>query len=101
MLTFDFSGCEGTLEEKVLALVSIEKVFRFFKDPSATEKDTILVDQKIDAFLERHFDQYRLYCANKGAYLDVSKENPGYLLYKGLREDSQYDDLTILGIRRK
>lgn len=101
VLTFDFSGCEGTLEEKVLALVSIEKVFRFFKDPSATEKDTILVDQKIDAFLERHFDQYRLYCANKGAYLDVSKENPGYLLYKGLREDSQYDDLTILGIRRK
>ena len=101
VLGFDFSDCEGTLEEKVLALVSVEKVFRMYKDPSATEKDSILVDEKIDAFLERHFDQYRLYCGSKAPYVDPSKENPGYLLYRGLREDSQYDDLTILGIRRK
>jgi len=101
LLSFDFSGCDGSLEEKVLALVSVEKVFRMYKGGSVSEKDTVLVDEKIDAFLERHFDQYRLYCASKAPYVDPSKENPGYLLYRALREDSQYDDLTILGIRRK
>jgi hypothetical protein len=101
VLSFDFSSCDGTLEEKILALVSIEKIFRIYKHPSATEKDAVLVDQKIDAFLERHFDQYRLYCASKAPYVDPSNENPGYLLYLGLREDSQYDDLTLLAIRRK
>jgi hypothetical protein len=101
VLSFDFSSCDGTLEEKILALVSIEKIFRIYKHPLATEKDAVLVDQKIDAFLERHFDQYRLYCASKAPYVDPSNENPGYLLYRGLREDSQYDDLTLLAIRRK
>ena len=101
ILSFDFSTCDGALEDKIIALVAVEKVFRMYKDPSATEKDTILVDEKIDAFLEKHFDQYRLYCSSKAPYVDTSKENPGYLLYRGLKEDSQYDDLTILGIRRK
>jgi serine phosphatase RsbU (regulator of sigma subunit) len=101
VLSFDFSSCDGALEDKILALVAVEKVFRMYKDPATTEKDTILVDEKIDAFLEKHFDQYRLYCASKAPYVDSSKENPGYLLYRGLKEDSQYDDLTILGIRRK
>jgi hypothetical protein len=100
-LSFDFSNCDGTLEDKVLALVAVEKVFRMYKDPAATEKDVILVDVKVDAFLEKHFDQYRLFCASKAPYVDPSNENPGYLHYRGLKEDSQYDDLTILGIRRK
>jgi hypothetical protein len=101
VLTFDFSSCRGKLEEKILALVSIEKIFRIYKDPTATEKDVVLVDQKVDAFLKEHFDQYRLYCSNQRPYVDTSNENPGYLLYQGLREDSQYDDLTLLAIRRK
>jgi hypothetical protein len=99
ILSFDFSGCGDSLEEKILALVSIEKVFRLYKDPAATAKDAVLVDQKIDAFLERHFDQYRLYCSDKKPYADA--ENPGYLLYQGIKEDAQYDDLTLLAIRRK
>ncbi|HTX71257.1 MAG TPA: PP2C family serine/threonine-protein phosphatase, partial [Rectinemataceae bacterium] len=101
LLSFDFSGCTGSLEEKVLALVSVEKVFRMYPDPSATESDFVLVDAKVDAFLERHFDQYRLYCSRKRPYVDPQNDNPGYLLYAGIREDDQYDDLTILGIRRK
>jgi len=101
VLSFDFSSCQGSLEEKVLALVSVEKVFRMYRDPEAAGKGMVLVDQKIDAFLERHFDQYRLYCADKRPNPDPQNENPGYLVYHGLREDPQYDDLTILAIRRK
>ncbi len=99
VLSFDFAACGDSLEEKILALVSIEKVFRLYKDPSAGPKDAVLVDQKVDEFLEKHFDQYRLYCSDKKPYADA--ENPGYLLYQGIREDSQYDDLTLLAIRRK
>jgi hypothetical protein len=33
--------------------------------------------------------------------IEESKENPGYLYYIGVKEDAQYDDLTLLGIRRK
>jgi len=101
LLTFDFSSCDGALEDKVLALVSVEKIFRMYRDPSSSGKSDVLVDQKIDAFLERHFDQYRLYCADKRPNPDPQNENPGYLLYHGIQEDPQYDDLTFLAIRRK
>jgi hypothetical protein len=72
-----------------------------YRDPAASGKSEVLVDQKIDAFLERHFDQYRLYCSDKRPYPDPQNENPGYLLYHGIQEDPQYDDLTFLAIRRK
>ncbi|HUW39370.1 MAG TPA: SpoIIE family protein phosphatase [Rectinemataceae bacterium] len=101
VLSFDFSTCSGSLEEQVLALIAVEKVFRMYPDPQATESDYVLVDEKVDKFLERHFDQYRLYCSKKKPYADPQKDNPGYLLYAGIKEDDQYDDLTILGIRRK
>jgi hypothetical protein len=100
-LTFDFSTCVGSLEEKVLALIAVEKVFRMYPDPAAGPKDVVLVDEKVDAFLEAHFDQYRLYCSNKSPHTDPQNENPGYFQYAGMKEDGQYDDLTILGIRRK
>ncbi|HET7838149.1 MAG TPA: SpoIIE family protein phosphatase, partial [Rectinemataceae bacterium] len=100
-LSFDFSTCTGGLEEKIIALVSVEKVFRMYPDPQATDQDVVLVDEKIDSFLEKHFDQYRLYCSKKRPHLDPQHENPGYLLYAGIKEDDQYDDLTSLGIMRK
>jgi serine phosphatase RsbU (regulator of sigma subunit) len=99
VLSFDFSTCEGSLEEKIIAPLSVEKVYRFYRDEQTTDKDTVLVDEKIDAFLAKHFDQYRLYCSDKRPNPDA--QNPGYLLYGNLKCDSQYDDLTLLGIRRK
>jgi hypothetical protein len=101
LLTFNFSTCEGTLEEKVMALIAVEKVYRMYPDPQATEADIVLVDQKVDAFLEKHFDQYRLYCSDRRPNFDPGKENPGYMVYAGIKEDDQYDDLTILAIKRK
>jgi serine phosphatase RsbU (regulator of sigma subunit) len=96
-LSFDFTSCRGRVEEAIMALVSVEKIFRCYKNPAAGEDSRVLVDKKLDAFLKAHFLQYRRYCSQ-------TRENPGsssYMYYTHLNEDEQYDDLTILGIRRK
>ena len=94
---FDFSTCEGTIEEAILALVSVEKVFRMYRDRKATEFDRVQVDRKVDTFLNRHFRQYGVYCGNRKDHPEYSE----YLYYTNVREDAQYDDLTILGIRKR
>jgi hypothetical protein len=96
-LSFDFTRCQGKMEEAIMALVSVEKIFRCYKNPKAGEDNRVLADKKLDAFLKRHFIQYRNYCSR-------TRENPGnnsYMYYTHLDEDEQYDDLTILGISRK
>jgi serine phosphatase RsbU (regulator of sigma subunit) len=96
-LRFDFTGCDGKVEEAIMAMVSVEKMFRLYKDPKADADSRVLVDKRVDEFLKHHFLQYRTYCMD-------TKENPGndaYMYYTHVREDDQYDDLTILGINRK
>ncbi|MDR1025295.1 MAG: SpoIIE family protein phosphatase, partial [Treponema sp.] len=96
-LRFDFTMCRGTVEEVIMALVSVEKIFRCYKDPRSGEDSRVLVDRKLDTFLATHFFQYRTYCSR-------TRENTGnnsYMYYTHLNEDEQYDDLTILGIKRK
>ncbi|MDR1444652.1 MAG: histidine kinase, partial [Treponema sp.] len=96
-LRFDFTLCRGTVEEVIMALVSVEKMFRCYKDPRTGEDSRVLVDRKLDKFLMTHFFQYRSYCSR-------TRENTGnnsYMYYTHLNEDEQYDDLTILGIKRK
>jgi hypothetical protein len=96
-LRFDFSTCEGKVEETIMAMVSVEKIFRMYKNPRATGDNRVLVDKKVDEFLKRHFFQYRNYCLD-------TRENPGndaYMYYTHVAEDDQYDDLTILGLHRK
>jgi serine phosphatase RsbU (regulator of sigma subunit) len=96
-LKFDFTDCEGRVEEVIMAMVSVEKMFRMYKDPKADAEARVLVDKKVDEYLKRHFLQYRNYCLD-------TRPNPGndaYMYYTHVREDDQYDDLTILGINRK
>jgi hypothetical protein len=96
-LVFDFSSCSGLVDEAVLALVSVEKIFRIYKNPAAGEDNRVLVDKKIDGFLRHHFLQYRAYCSQ-------TRDYPGsgdYMYYTHLDEDEQYDDLTIMAVRRK
>jgi hypothetical protein len=96
-LQFDFRSCAGTVEETIMAMVSVEKMFRLYRDPNAGEDSRVLVDKKIDLFLKEHFRQYRAYCSQ-------TREAPGsesYMYYTHVKEDEQYDDLTILGIHRK
>ena len=96
-LTFDFSNCEGTEQEAVLALVAAEKIFRLIPDPECTAEDRIMIDNKVDDFLKNHFDQYREYFK----YAVPNEEYSEYTYYTHLKEDEQFDDLTILVIRKK
>jgi serine phosphatase RsbU (regulator of sigma subunit) len=96
-LEFDFSNCQGKVEEVILAMVSVEKMFRLYKDPSADANSRVLVDKRVDEFLKKHFLQYRTYCSQTRE----NTENQAYMYYTHVKEDDQYDDLTILGIKRK
>ena len=95
-LQFDFSTCEGHVEEVIMAMVSVEKMFRCYKPANAGEDSRVLVDKKIDEFLKKHFVQYRRYCSHTREY----PESSAYMYYTHIMEDEQYDDLTILGIKR-
>lgn len=95
--SFDFTQCAGSVEDAIMAMVSVEKVFRMYRDPKAGEDSRVLVDKKIDEFLRLHFDQYRNYAARMKEHGELSE----YVYYTGIKEDEQYDDLTILGIRKK
>jgi serine phosphatase RsbU (regulator of sigma subunit) len=96
-LKFDFSDCSGKVEEVIMALVSVEKMFRCYKNPKADDDSKVLVDKKADEFLKTHFLQYRNYCTHTREY----PGNDAYMYYTHIEEDDQYDDLTILGIKRK
>lgn len=94
---FDFTSCVPTIEEVTLALVSVEKVFRMYRDPKATEFQRVQVDRKVDLFLNKHFRQYEQYCGKRKDHPDYAE----YLYYTHIREDDQYDDLTLLCVKRK
>ncbi|MCL2765818.1 MAG: SpoIIE family protein phosphatase [Treponema sp.] len=96
-LQFDFSTCDGQVEDVITAMVSVEKMFRCYKSPASGEESRVLVDKKVDDFLKNHFLQYRRYCLHTREY----PENPAYMYYTHVMEDEQYDDLTILGIKLK
>jgi len=96
-LKFDFSTCEGRVEDVIMAMVSVEKMFRCYKPEKAGEDARVLVDKKVDEFLKNHFLQYRRYCSHTREFPD----NSAYMYYTHVKEDEQYDDLTILGIKRK
>jgi hypothetical protein len=96
-LRFDFTACAGHLEEAIMALIAVEKMFRLYKNPVAGEDTRVLVDRKVDEYLKAHFVQYEKYCAQTREY----PEKNSYLYYTHVMEDPQYDDLTIMGIKRK
>ena len=95
-LEFDFTKCEGTVQESILALASLEKVFRLYKSPAVLQTDYIRIDKKIDEFLLKYFNMYDYYAAHKTE--DSSGVN--YVDYDQMLEDEQSDDLTMLAIKR-
>jgi len=96
-LLFDFTTCSGTAEDAIMALVSVEKVFRMYKPADAKPTDRVRVDRKIDTFLRNHFAQYGTYCASRQ---ETASDDP-FLFYTGVCEDPQYDDLTLVGIKKE
>ncbi len=95
-LEFDFTKCEGSVQESILALASLEKVFRLYKSDKVTQTDYIRIDKKIDEFLFKYFNMYDYYAAHKTD--DSSGVN--YVDYDQMLEDEQSDDLTLLAIKR-
>ncbi len=95
-LEFDFTKCEGTVSESIMALASLEKVFRLYKSDKVTQTDYIKIDKKIDEFLSKYFNMYEYYAAHKAENAD----GPNYVDYDQMLEDEQSDDLTLLAIKR-
>lgn len=128
-LSFDFTKCEGTLEEVSLAMVAVERVFRLYQDPSAGSGSIVQVDMQADRFLSRYFDQYDRFFSHPVGGADPKAEEGGgkgkgrkkgrgrataaaeparkvkldenMAGFTHLKEDDQYDDLTLLIIRKK
>ena len=96
-LLFDFSGCRPTAENLVLGLMAVEKIFRAYKDNSAGQHDQVFVDKAIDNFLRNHFNQFDKYFSHLSVKQNIHNAN----IYTHVMEDDQYDDLTILAIRKK
>ncbi|MCR5219167.1 SpoIIE family protein phosphatase [Treponema sp.] len=95
-LHFDFSTCTGSAEDAIMALVSVEKTFRMYKKENPKATDHVKVDKNIDNFLREHFNEYSTYCSA----LQELENDTTSILYKGVLEDPQYDDLTLIGIKK-
>ncbi|MCX7030459.1 MAG: SpoIIE family protein phosphatase [Spirochaetes bacterium] len=95
-LEFDFSGCTGTVKEAVLALVCVEKVFRVYRDALTGPGHLVYMESKVDEFLRNHFRQYDELFRHR---VDDGKQS-GTAAFSHLKEDPQYDDLTLLVVRR-
>lgn len=93
---FDFTFCEGTAEEAIMALVSIEKVFRMYKTSQPKITDRVKTDKKIDCFLKEHWREYSEYCSNR----QEVEGDPTHIYYTGVLEDPQYDDLTLIAVKK-
>lgn len=120
ILEFDFTNASGTIEETIIALAAIERVFRMVKTPTVREDDEIEVELLIDDFLKKHFNLYSKYCIpvrsqediqekKKGrknkkieAEVDTRKiaEDPNVTRYSYVIEDKQADDITLIAIKR-
>lgn len=95
-LEFDFSTCSDSLEEAVLALVAVERVFRTYRDPQTGTNDRIRIEAKVDRYLRKHFRQYESWFGVSA----VSDPAAEYVDIPNIKEDPQNDDLTIVLLRR-
>jgi len=96
-LHFDFARCRGGVDEVIIALASVEKMFRCYRFPDMTDDDRVLIDTEIDTFLRSHFLQYDSYCAHRRK----CPSDKRHIYYTHLREEYRVDDLAILGVERK
>lgn len=96
-LNFDFKDMEISAESAIMALVSIEKIFRMYRNPSPKPQDKVKVDKKIDEFLRLHFKQYGTFCTQRSPV----EGDDNYIWYHGVLEDPQYDDLTLIAVKKE
>ena len=120
-LEFDFTDCKGTIDESIIALAAVERVFRLVKFPSVRKDDEIEMEKFLDDFLKKHFNLYKNYCipveentseaSKKNQIGKISRnkadeekqrqlEDPNVIRYCYISEDKQADDITLIAIRR-
>lgn len=111
VLRFDFSNCEGTIDESILALAAIERVFRMVKYPDVQKDNQIEIYKMLDDFLRNTFNLYDKYCiplendnTENLSLQDIEKqqtlEDPNTTRYSFIQEDKQADDITMIAIKR-
>lgn len=123
ILEFDFTDCQGTIDESIIALAAVERVFRLVKAPSVRKDDEIEMEKVLDAFLKKHFNLYKTYCVPSvdSAVTENSSHKPGsekirqdktdeekqrqledpnVVRYSYITEDKQADDITLIAIKR-
>jgi len=61
---FDFGSCDDSARGLVLALISIDRIFRLVPDPKAEEFDFIDLDLVENEFLKKHFKEFDQYFKN-------------------------------------
>ena len=94
---FDFTNCTGTAEDQIMSLVCVEKVFRMYRPADLSVQPKVKVDKKIDDYLASHFVQYKDFASRKEP---VPGDNNS-VYYMGVSEDPQYDDLTLIAIKKE
>ncbi len=96
LLEFNFSNCVPNARNAVLAIVSVEKIWRLIVNPSFGEHEKVKFDRNIYQFLKEHFKIF-----DEVFRFDPADDDlPEYLWVSGLAEDDQYDDLTLLALKR-
>lgn len=111
-LIFDFNNSVEPIEDSILALASIERVFRMRKPDNLLVSDEIEIDNIVDEFLKKYFNLYSKYCIPADALVydkNLSKqeldrlkqmEDPNVTKYTYIQEDKQADDITLIAIKR-
>lgn len=97
-MIFDFTTLTGSTEDVIMALVSVEKIFRLYQTTS--KYDYSLVDKKIDKFLQQHFNRYDTICNSKEELTNIDLKDE-YINYISIKEEDQTDDLTLVAIKKK
>jgi len=90
-LHFNFSSLRGNGEDAILAIASVEKVFRIVPDRSGGSTTRVRVDRKIADFLREHFREYNEFYNH---LVEDDSASP-YVYFSHLQEDPQDDDLTL------
>ncbi|MFW5828062.1 MAG: SpoIIE family protein phosphatase, partial [Alkalispirochaeta sp.] len=100
-LVFDFSGCDNVARDTVLAVVAAERIFRLVPHPEAGPDDRVAIDRVVLDFLREHFVPFGEYFAHPVVPFSEDDGTSEYVSFSHLMEDEQFDDLTMLAVRRE
>ena len=102
-LKFDFNNIPISAMSVVKGIVAAEHIFRLYPIAHAdgytsTEKDkSVYLDKEVIAFIADTFSQFPLFFGHE----ITQKSESSHQRYSNLLEEDQYDDITIVALRKK